>query len=206
MVRHDRRARLLAYLRRFIESDLQIGLHMALLEPFFVHAENQRYQLASRDQCEDQHRHITSAIQRATEGSHVSITVLTPSRPATSGFLPGRAWRRRLSKLTTNPGDAFTRELLRAWHGREGYGEFDTVVNATLWEQSLDESIDFPSRELTVRCRGVVNSLIRLYLTYAIHCSVIGTHRLAPLMSYLPTTIPLGDIEEWPGTCLILAA
>lgn len=69
-------------------------------------------------------------------------------------------------------------------------------MNAILWEQALDASIEFHSRELTVRCRGVVNSMIRLYLTYTIHGSVIGAHRLAPLMSYLPTTIPLGDIEE----------
>lgn len=205
MVRYDRRERLLAYMRRFIERDLQIGLHMALMEPFFVHAENQRYQLASRALCEEQHQDITSALQRATEGSHVSITVVTPSRPGTSGFLPGRAWRRRLSMLTTHPGEAFIKEHLRAWHGREGYGEFDAVVNAALWEQSLDESIDFPSRELTIRCRHVVNSAIRLYLTYAIHGSVIGTNRLAPFMAYLPTAIPLGDIEEWPGTCLVLA-
>lgn len=73
MTRYDRRERLLAYITRFVENDRQIDLHMALLEPFFVHVENQRYTLASRAQCEDQHRYITSAIQRATEGSHVSI-------------------------------------------------------------------------------------------------------------------------------------
>lgn len=206
MVHYNGRERLMAFLKHRIESELQIGLHMAIMEPFFAHAENQHYKLTSRSQCEQQHQDLTSAIQRATQGSHVAINIVTPSRPGISGFFTRNAWRRRLLMLTTHPGDAFVKECNRAWHGHEGFGEFDAIVNTALWERSLDESIDFHSRDLTTRCRNVVNSVIRLYLTYAIHGSVIGTNRLAPLMSYLPTAIPLGDIEEWPGTCLVLAA
>lgn len=206
MVRHDGRERLRAYMRRHIDSDLQISLHMALMEPFFVHAQNQRYDLTGRTCCEEQELEISAAIRRATEGSHVSITVATPSRPGVTGFWPGRAWRRRLSMLTTNPGEMFAKEHHRAWHGHEGFAEFNRVVDTALWDKSLDESIRFPSRELTMLCRHVVNNVIRLYLTYAIHGSVVGTNRLAQLLVCLPATIPLGDIEEWPGTCLMLAA
>ncbi|MFC1702973.1 hypothetical protein ACFLZO_00725 [Patescibacteria group bacterium] len=195
----------MVYMHHHIESELQISLHLAIMEPFFVHAQNQRYALDVRKDCEDHEKEISRAIRLATEGSHVSVTFATPSRPGVTGFWPGRAWRRRLSMLTTDPGAMFAMETLRAWHGHEGFGEFNTVINDTLWEQSLDESISFPSRELTMRCRHIVNSAIRLYLTYAIHGSVVGTNRLAHLMACLPTTIPLGDIEEWPGTCLMLA-
>ncbi len=189
-----------------IEDELQLSLHMALMDPFFLHAQNQCYRLADRALCEAREQELTGAIRRATEGSHVSITVATPAHPGTTGFWPGRAWKKRISRLTTDPGESFAQEYLRAWHGRDGFGAFNNAVNTALWEESLEESIVFHSNELTMRCRHVVNNVIRLYLSYAVHGSVIGTNRLGQLLSCLPTAIPLGDIEEWPGTCLVLGA
>jgi len=193
-----------AYLSTRVEDEAQRELHMLLMDPFFVHAHNQHYRLAEADGRGVRDSELTHAISLATEREIVTSATASIGLPGTFAIFLNNAWKKRLRRLTGNLPMRFIHEANRAWHGRDGIGAFLHVFETAVWNGSLEEAFDFPSRVLNDHAKAIVRGILLAYLSHAANGSVVGTKRLAPLVSVLPTAIPLGETEEWPGTCLFL--